>query len=175
MIRKFIAVAAIAAFATACAATPEPEAEPMPEPQAPVQQPVQPAQPAQPAGPTPGTVAHFQATAGDRVFFGLDRHDLTPEARAILRSQAAWLSQYPTARIRLAGNCDERGTREYNLALGARRANAARDYLVSQGVDPSRISTVSYGKEQPTCRESNEACWAVNRNTTTMITDGYAG
>ena len=110
--------------------------------------------------------------AGDRVFFGLDRHDLSGEARATLRRQAAWLASYPGARILVAGNCDERGTREYNLALGARRANAARDFLVSQGVDPSRISTVSYGKERPGCRQSSQSCWATNRNAITVIQSG---
>ena len=79
------------------------------------------------------------------------------------------LASYPDARILIAGNCDERGTREYNLALGARRANAARSYLGSQGVDPSRISTTSYGKERPSCTQSGERCWAINRNATTSI------
>lgn len=132
------------------------------------------AAPAEPAGPTPGTTEHFVQTAGDRVFFDLDRSDLTAEARETLRRQAAWLSSYPDARILVAGNCDERGTREYNLALGARRANAARAYLISQGVDPSRISTTSYGKERPSCTQSTERCWAINRNATTSIVgSGY--
>jgi len=165
---KLFAIAALSAFATACASTPAPVADPIPEPSP---EPV--AQPAQPSGPTAGSVDHFVATAGDRVFFGYDRQDLTAEARAVLRAQAAWLNTYRDARITIEGHCDERGTREYNLALGARRANAARDYLISQGVDPSRISTTSYGKERPTCRESNEQCWAVNRNSTTVITSGY--
>lgn len=124
-------------------------------------------------GPAEGSIEHFVQTAGDRVFYALDRHDLTDESRATLRRQAAWLASYSDARILMAGNCDERGTREYNLALGARRANAARDYLISQGVDPSRISTVSYGKERPTCNNSNESCWAVNRNAMTTIVSGY--
>ena len=88
---------------------------------------------------------------------------------------AAWLNTYSSARILVAGNCDERGTREYNMALGARRANAARDYLISLGVDRSRIETVSYGKEQPTCTQSNERCWAVNRNATSVIQSGAVG
>jgi len=167
---KLFAMAMLAAFATACAttepepvSTPDPVQRPEPRPQP---EPVDP-------GPTPGSVMHFQETAGDRVFFGYDRSDLSSEARSALRQQAAWLSTYRDARIRIEGHCDERGTREYNLALGNRRANAVRDYLVSQGVDPSRISTVSYGKERPACNESNEACWAVNRNGTTRITSGY--
>jgi|TARA_R110002073_G_scaffold43462_2_gene121000 peptidoglycan-associated lipoprotein len=166
---KLFAIAALGAFATACASTPPvQEAAPVAQPVArpPVQQYV-------PTGPIAGSIEDFVQNAGDRVFYGYDRHDLTPEARETLRRQAAWLASYSGTRILVAGNCDERGTREYNLALGARRANAARDYLVSQGVDPSRISTVSYGKERPACRDSGEACWAVNRNATTAITGGY--
>ena len=166
---KLLAIAALGAFATACASTPPVEdTQPV---QAPREEPR--AQPQAPAGPAAGTAAHFRQTAGDRVFFGYDRHDLSNEARAVLRSQAAWLNTYSDARIMIAGNCDERGTREYNLALGARRANAARDYLISQGVDPSRITTTSYGKERPACRQSSESCWAVNRNATTVLTGGY--
>lgn len=165
---KLFAIAALGAFATACASSPQQMAEqPVEAPRA------EPERHAGPSGPAAGTVEHFVQTAGDRVFYGYDRHDLTAEGRETLRRQAAWLNTYSDARIMIAGNCDERGTREYNLALGARRANAARDYLISQGVDPSRISTVSYGKERPACRESGESCWAVNRNATTTITGGY--
>jgi len=163
---KLFAIAALGAFATACASTPPQEDT----------TPIEPPRDTTPdqnggetAGPTPGTPEHFVQMAGDRVFYDLDRHDLTAEARETLRRQAAWLASYPDARILVAGNCDERGTREYNLALGARRANAARSYLVSQGVDPSRISTTSYGKERPTCMQSSERCWAINRNATTSI------
>jgi peptidoglycan-associated lipoprotein len=123
-------------------------------------------------GPTPGSMEDFEVTAGDRVFYGYDQYTLTNEAREALRRQAAWLSSYPSVRVLLTGNADERGTREYNLALGARRANAARDFLVSQGVDPARIQTVSYGKERPVCRESSERCWALNRNASTVIQGG---
>lgn len=167
---KFVKIAAVAAFGlalTACASQPEPEMQPEPQPE-PQEEYVAPVE----TGPAPGTAEHFEVTAGDRVFFGFDRYDLTAEARETLRRQAAWLSQYPQARVLIAGNADERGTREYNLALGARRANAAREYLVSQGVDPSRISTVSYGKERPVCQQSTEACWALNRNATTIIQGG---
>jgi peptidoglycan-associated lipoprotein len=123
-------------------------------------------------GPVPGSLQDFEQNAGDRVFFGLDRSDLDEASRQTLRRQAAWLSQYPGTRILIAGNADERGTREYNLALGARRANSVRDFLVSQGVDASRISTVSYGKERPSCTQSTESCWAQNRNGITAITSG---
>ena len=166
---KLFAIAALGAFATACASTPPvQEAAPIAQPRD-----DRPVVEAPQTGPIAGSVEHFIQTAGDRVFYGYDRHDLTPEARDTLRRQAAWLASYSDARVLISGNCDERGTREYNLALGARRASAARDYLVSQGVDPSRISTVSYGKERPTCRDSGEACWAVNRNAVTTITGGY--
>ena len=166
---KLFAIAALGAIATACASTPpvEEASIPQPEPEPQV------TETTEPMGPVEGSREHFVETAGDRVFFDLDRHDLSNEARTVLRRQAAWLASYPGARIMIAGNCDERGTREYNLALGARRANAAREYLVSQGVDPSRINTTSYGKENPTCTQSNETCWAVNRNATTTIVDGY--
>jgi peptidoglycan-associated lipoprotein len=164
---KLFAIAALGAFATACASTPPEDNDTTPI--EPPRQTTPDNSGGQPAGPTPGTTEHFVQTAGDRVFFDLDRHDLTAEARETLRRQAAWLASYPDARILVAGNCDERGTREYNLALGARRANAAQSYLVSQGVDPSRISTTSYGKERPTCMQSSERCWAINRNATTSI------
>ena len=165
----FAAIAAIGLFAAGCATPPEPE------PQAPVTQPEprpEPRPEPQPTGPISGSVEDLQVNAGDRVFDDLDQYRLTNSARETLRRQAAWLNAYPRAHILIAGNADERGTREYNLALGARRAAAARDFLVSQGVDPSRISTTSYGKERPVCRESTERCWALNRNATTTIQSG---
>jgi peptidoglycan-associated lipoprotein len=119
---------------------------------------------------TPGSQEDLEQNAGHRVFFGYDQYTLTPQAQATLARQAAWLKQYPGARVILAGNCDERGTREYNLALGARRAEAARAYLVSLGVDGSRIQTVSYGKERPLDARSTEDAWSVNRNATTTLT-----
>jgi peptidoglycan-associated lipoprotein len=154
--------AAVAALAmTACTSTPEEVVtSPPPPPSA--------------GGPAPGTVAHFAQTAGDTVFFAYDSFALSSEARATLDRQAQWLQSYPAVTIRVEGNCDERGTREYNLALGERRANSARDYLVSRGVDPSRLSIVSYGKERPRDPRSNEAAWAVNRNSQTVILSGAA-
>ncbi len=122
-----------------------------------------------PAGPVPGSQADLEESAGHQVFYDYDQYTLTPQSQATLAKQAAWLQEYPETRIKLAGNCDERGTREYNLALGARRAEAARSYLVSLGVDANRITTVSYGKERPGCTQSNESCWARNRNATTTI------
>lgn len=122
-----------------------------------------------PTGPTPGSQADLEQSAGHRVFFGYDEYTLTPQAQQVLSRQANWLKQYPQVRILVAGNCDERGTREYNLALGQRRAEAARSYLVSQGVDGARITTVSYGKERPIDPRSTEEAWSVNRNATTTI------
>jgi len=117
----------------------------------------------------PGSQQDLVVNVGDRVFFDFDKYNLKPDAQATLQKQAAWLKKYPNVRILVAGNADERGTREYNLALGERRANAAKDYLVSLGVSPDRLKTISYGKERPVCTASNEACWAQNRNSTTSV------
>jgi peptidoglycan-associated lipoprotein len=103
----------------------------------------------------------------DRVLFGTDRSALSAEAIAILERQAAWLQQNPRITVQVAGNADERGTAEYNLALGQRRAGAARDYLVSRGVQGSRIATISYGKDRPVALGSGEAAWTQNRNAIT--------
>ncbi|MCC5982040.1 MAG: peptidoglycan-associated lipoprotein Pal [Oceanicaulis sp.] len=162
----FAAVAAFSLLVTACAS--RPDTTEVVEGPGPVTRDTS----TTPAGPVPGSIEDFQLNAGDRVFYGFDRFDLDSAARETLRRQAAWLASHPNARILIAGNTDERGTREYNLALGARRANSARDFLVSQGVDPSRISTVSYGKERPSCTQSTESCWAQNRNAITVITSG---
>lgn len=122
-----------------------------------------------PQGPVPGSQADLEQNVGNVVYFGYDQYSLSDQARATLARQAAFLKEYPEAQIRVGGNCDERGTREYNLALGARRANAAKAYLASLGVDPSRVTTISYGKERPTDPASNEAAWAKNRNATTSL------
>ena len=111
------------------------------------------------------------ASAGDRVFFALDSHDLSSEARQGLAAQAQWLANHPEVRVMIAGNCDERGTREYNFALGARRASAARDFLVAQGVSGTRIQTVSYGKERPIDAGATDAAWSRNRNAGTVVID----
>ncbi len=116
-----------------------------------------------------GSQADLEATTSNRVFFGFDRHDLTEEGRATLQAQAAWLTKNPAVTVTVAGNCDERGTREYNLALGERRANSAKDYLVSQGIDSARLTTISYGKERPIALGSDEASWSQNRNGTTTV------
>lgn len=118
----------------------------------------------------PGTAAHFkQNIASDTVLFGLDQYDIDAEARRILDSQAQWLTQFPNTRITVEGHADERGTREYNLALGDRRANAAKNYLAARGVSPGRITTISYGKERPIALGSDEASWAQNRRAVTIV------
>lgn len=109
--------------------------------------------------------------AGDRIFFMTDRFELTDEARTILARQAAWISANPSKRVIIAGSADERGTREYNLALGSRRAASARDYLISLGVNGTSIETVSYGKERPIDARSNPDGWAINRNSLTQLLD----
>ena len=124
---------------------------------------------AAPAGPAPGSKEDFVVNVGDRVFFAFDKSELTTASRTTLEKQAFWLRKYPQATVTVEGHADERGTREYNLALGERRAAAARDYLVSLGVDPSRIATISYGKERPDVLGSNEEAWAKNRRAVTVI------
>jgi peptidoglycan-associated lipoprotein len=120
----------------------------------------------------PGSAEDFRVNVGDTVHFGYNEYNIQDNDRAVLGRQAQWLAKYPSVRVSVEGHCDERGTREYNLALGARRANAVKEYLVSQGVSAARLETVSYGKERPICTESNEACWAQNRRGVTVITGG---
>lgn len=115
------------------------------------------------------TAKYFRETVGDRVHFAYDRHDLSDEARRVLKRQALWLSINPSATLTIEGHCDERGTRSYNLALGARRAQAVKQYLVSAGVFSNRITTVSYGKERPVSLCSNESCWSVNRRGVSVV------
>lgn len=120
----------------------------------------------------PGSQQDFVVNVGDLVYFDTDSHDIRGDALPVLDAQASWLNRYPGVRVRIEGNADERGTREYNLALGARRANAVRDYLVSRGVATSRIATLSYGKEKPIDPGTGESAWAKNRNAQTVITEG---
>jgi peptidoglycan-associated lipoprotein len=111
----------------------------------------------------PGSVEDFNQNVGNTVYFGYDRYDLSAEAQSQLQKEAAWLQQYPQHTLTVEGHCDERGTREYNLALGERRANAVRQYLVAQGVPADRVKTISYGKERPEVVGSDEGAWARNR------------
>ena len=120
----------------------------------------------------PGSARDFQINVGDRVLFDYDRADLDDSDRATLQKQAAWLAKYPQVTLTVEGHCDERGTREYNIALGARRAQAVKEYLVSVGVNSSRLDTISYGKERPVCVESNESCYSQNRRGVSTIASG---
>jgi peptidoglycan-associated lipoprotein len=117
----------------------------------------------------PGTVQDFNQTVGDRVFFDTDQTDLSPRAQATLDKQAAWLNQYNKYSFTIEGHADERGTREYNFALGARRAQAVHDYLAAKGVSPSRMRTISYGKERPVAVCDDISCWSQNRRAVTVL------
>ncbi|MBV9785634.1 MAG: peptidoglycan-associated lipoprotein Pal [Acidisphaera sp.] len=121
------------------------------------------------SGAMPGSEEDLVANVGDRVFYAFNQSNLSGDARATLDRQANWLGRYPQVSVQVAGNCDDRGTEEYNLALGQRRANAARDYLVARGASSSRISTISYGKDRPTALGDNEDAWAQNRNAITSV------
>ncbi|MFL5253763.1 MAG: peptidoglycan-associated lipoprotein Pal [Rhodopila sp.] len=118
---------------------------------------------------TPGSQEALVQSAGDRISFETDRSTLTSQATATLDRQAAWLQQNPQVNVWIAGNCDERGTEEYNLALGQRRANADRDYMVAHGVNRGRIQTISYGKSRPVDPASTPEAWAQNRNAITSV------
>lgn len=122
-----------------------------------------------PTGPTPGSQEDFVASVmSDTVHFDTDRYNIDAADQGILQSQAQWLARYAGKTITIEGHCDERGTRDYNIALGERRANAAKTYLVGLGVDASRITTVSYGKERPLALGSDEESWARNRRAVTV-------
>lgn len=121
-------------------------------------------------GAKAGSEQDFTVNVGDRVFFETDSSALTATARATLDKQAQWLQRYPNYPITIEGHADERGTREYNIALGARRAAAARDYLASRGVPASRMRTISYGKERPVAVCNDISCWSQNRRAVTVLT-----
>ncbi|WP_075215235.1 peptidoglycan-associated lipoprotein Pal [Mongoliimonas terrestris] len=118
---------------------------------------------------SPGSAQDFVVNVGDRVFYETDSSSLTADGRSTLDRQAQWLSLYPRYTVTLEGHADERGTREYNLALGARRAKAAYDYLVSRGVSPQRVKTISFGKERPVALCNEDSCWAQNRRAVTVL------
>jgi peptidoglycan-associated lipoprotein len=156
-------------FLAACTTDPEP----------PVQEAAAPAPPSAAAPTTaavdtivPGSIRDFEQNVGDRVFFDYDSSALDQADRDVLARQAAWLNQYPNVVLTIEGHCDERGTREYNLALGARRAAAVREHLVSLGVSAARVETISYGSERPTCAASAENCWQQNRRGVATIRGG---
>jgi peptidoglycan-associated lipoprotein len=157
MYLKLISVAAALLLLAACSSAPETPP---------------PGGPGGPGGPpggigraniAPGSQEDLKESAGDRVFFAFNSSEITSEGREILARQAEWLRRYPNVTITVEGHCDERGTREYNLALGARRAQAAKDVLVAAGVPASRVSTISYGKERPIVVGHDEEAWAQNR------------
>lgn len=166
---SMLATAALIALA-ACSKTPKPAELPPPPPAA-AEPPAPPPPPAPvQTGPVPGSRADFINQAGsDTVHFATDSSDLDSEAQGILTAQASWLQKNSNVRVTVEGHCDERGTREYNLALGERRANAAKDFLVSHGVDAGRISVISYGKERPIATGDDEAAWAQNRRAVTVV------
>ncbi|SNT25159.1 peptidoglycan-associated lipoprotein Pal [Sphingopyxis indica] len=120
--------------------------------------------------PIPGSQQDFIANvSSDRIFFDFDQYNVDAQDQATLQSQAQWLQRNPAVRVTLEGHADERGTRDYNIALGERRANAAKNYLASLGIDPSRINVISYGKERPAALGSNEEAWAQNRRAVTVV------
>lgn len=124
---------------------------------------------AKPTGPAPGSREDFTQNVGDRVFFDFDKSDIKPEGKTVLQRQADWLKKYPAVTVTVEGHCDDRGTREYNLALGERRASAVKKALVALGVPASRVSTISYGKERPIVVGDNDQAWAQNRVGVTVI------
>jgi peptidoglycan-associated lipoprotein len=161
----------------ACATKPKyepalPPASPPPPPVQPAPPPAPPAPPLAPMGPIPGSEQDFIVNVGDRAYFDFDQYSIRDDARSVLEAQAAWLARYPSVQVRIEGNCDERGTREYNFALGARRAEAVRSFLVAHGVAAGRITTISYGKERPIDLGHDEAAWGKDRNAHTALTAG---
>ncbi len=124
---------------------------------------------ATPAGIVPGSQEDLVANVGDRIFYDFNQSVVRPDGKTTLDKQAAWLAKYGSVNVQVAGNCDERGTEEYNLALGQRRANAAASYLRAKGVAGARMTTISYGKDRPTAQGSDEQAWAQNRNAITSV------
>jgi peptidoglycan-associated lipoprotein len=180
-----LALIAVSTLAVAACSSPKKEAPavaavtntPPPATQPPPARPPEPPRasnlPPPPSGPVPGSAQDFViSTGGDRVYFDYDSSTVRGDAEPILAAQAAWLVKYPSVAVRIEGNADERGTREYNFALGAERANAVKEYLIKKGVGAGRIETVSYGKERPIDAGSDEASFAKNRNGHTAITGG---
>jgi len=171
------AAALVGALLAACAShPPPPPAAPGGPPPPPGYGAPPPANGAPPAaverGPLPGTEQDFVINVGDRVYFDFNEARIRPDAEPVLGGQAAWLNRYPEVRVRIEGNCDERGTREYNFALGARRADAVRDFLIAHGIAAGRIATLSYGKEKPADAGHDESAWAKDRDAQTVITEG---
>jgi peptidoglycan-associated lipoprotein len=174
--QRAVRLALIAVAATsmaACASRPKPALSPTPAPApAPTPPPPAPMAPPPSTSVTPGSIQDFTINVGDLVYFDLDSYEVRSDATSVLAGQAAWLARYPNVMVRIEGNADERGTREYNLALGARRANSVREFLISKGVGPNRITTVSFGKEKPIDPGTTEESYQRNRNGHTAIISG---
>jgi peptidoglycan-associated lipoprotein len=168
---KLACLATVLALLAACTTKP-PVQNAAPSPQALVKT-------ARPAPVTssvlPGSVQDFRVNVGDSVHFAYNKYNVDEDDKPLLQRQAQWLIKYASVRVTIEGHCDERGTREYNLALGARRASAVKKTLISDGVSSARIDTISYGKERPICTDSDESCWAQNRRGVTTIKNGAAG
>ena len=159
MIIRVIGMTVALLLLAACSSTPPaPEAGPAPHAMGP--------------GYAPGSQQDLAATAGDRVFFAYDKSDISAEGQQILQRQAQWLQRYPQVTVTIEGHCDERGTREYNLALGERRADATKNVLIALGIPAARIKTISYGKERPIVVGSSEDSYAQNRVAITMVNGG---
>jgi peptidoglycan-associated lipoprotein len=172
MTPTLLLVTSAALALSACAKKAPPELPKPPQDTAPTPTPTPPAPTPTPSGPRPGSQADFIASvASDRIFFDTDKSDVDDPDKATLQSQAAWLQKNPQARVTIEGHADERGTREYNLALGERRANSAKNYLASLGVDASRLTVISYGKERPDALGSDEASWAKNRRAVSVVVE----
>ena len=159
---RFLSIFAAAALLAACESAPQQAATNTGAGQ------VTPPKAATVSGPAAGSKEEF-LTIGDRVFFDTDKSAVRSDGKATLDKQIAWLKKYPNYGITVEGHCDERGTREYNLALGERRANAVKQYMVANGLPAARVKTISYGKERPVALGSNEAAWAQNRRGVTVL------
>ena len=169
-IKIALLLASVSAVAACSKKAPE-QLPPAPAQTTRAEAPLPPATSARPAGPQVGSQQHFAEAVGNStmIFFDTDRFNIDSADAAALQAQAQYFARYPSLTFTIEGHCDERGTREYNVALGERRANAAKNYLVSLGVAASRITTVSYGKERPMALASNEAAWAQNRRAASIV------
>lgn len=171
--KRALRLALIATAATTMAACATKKPLPVTQPPPPATQPsTPPPPPPVSSAPLPGSEQDFVINVGDRIYFDFDSYSIRDDAQPVLTAQAQWLSRYPGVMVRIEGNADERGTREYNLGLGARRANAIRDFLVQGGVAASRIATVSYGKERPIDPGTSEEAYQRNRNGHTALVSG---
>lgn len=166
---KAVCFAAVLAFAAACETAPEDSSGSTGQGGAQTSTSTTTMAPKAAEGPMAGSQEDLVLNVGDRVFFDFDKFDLKPEARETIERWADWLNKYPQVTLSVEGHCDERGTREYNLGLGERRATSTRNYLIALGVNPDRIGTISYGKERPVCSSPNDSCWSQNRRGVVVV------